>query len=949
MELRILGPLEVLVGGVALDLGAGRGGELLTALALRAREPVPADVLVQALWGDDAPSSARRALQVRVSRLRARLGPAADRLVTAPTGYRLDIAPDEIDATRFEALCTRARGEESAAASATLADALALWRGPALVDVRYETFAQPEIARLEELRWAAIEDRLEAELALGRHATAVAELERAAAGAPARERLIELRMRALYGAGRHVEALEVYGDARRRLDEELGLEPGPALRRLEQAILEHDPSLAAGPTPARTAPSAPPTATVGRERDLEAVAQALEASRLVTLTGPGGVGKTRLAVETARALADRHPGRVYVAWLARVADPAGVAAALASAVDVVAQPGERVEDALARRLGGPAALLVADNLEHVLDAAPLLAELVAACPALRVLATSREPLSLRGERCLPVAPLAVPDAITLFMDRARDRRPDFGLTDANSAAVAELCERLDGLPLALELAAGRVGLLGPEQLVARLGDALDVLEGGPRDAPARQRTIRATLEWSVALLDEPERRAFLALAAFTGGAELDAAEEVTGEPLAVLEALVAKSLVAERDGRLFLLEVVRQFAAAELDDDAVRERHAARYLATAEELAAEIDVRGEGPALRRFERELGNFRAALDWFLARRDGERSLRMACALAPYSSSRSGHRDSVRALDAALAVGEAASDRARGRALALRAHLSWWVPEQKRRDAEEALALAESCGDLKGQCVALDELATQATLRADFATGAALARRQRAAAEALGEPYEIGMAVKRQAFAEPGLREARAFADEATRLLRGTGSVLRIAQLHMGVVMVALSEEEYEAADELAAEGLRAADEAGNTATRMFAHGNAGLAALCLGHMDVAERRFRQQLSLCRRERLYTDDGEAIFGLAAISASAGDGARAATLMGACEEPLRRMSNDADQPIYDRIAERFVAPARAAFGEAAWASAAAGGAALTLDERIDLALDHPGYHLIS
>ena len=477
MELRILGPLQVIVDGRAFDLGTGRGAELLLALLLRAREPVPPDVLIEALWGDNAPPSPTRALQVRVSRLRARLGEAADRLVTTPAGYRLDVAPDEIDASRFEALCARARGEDPAAASATLAEALALWRGPALVDVRYDAFAQPEIARLEELRWGAFEDRLEAELALAGHTTVLSELERAAVEAPLRERLIELRMRALYAAGRHVEALDVFHEARRRLDDELGLELGPALRALEQAILEHDPSLAGSAAPARPALPAPPTPTVGRDRDIELVADALEQSRLVTLTGPGGVGKTRLAIETARAHASR---RVYVAWLAAVAHPGDVAGALASAVDVAEQPGERVEDALARRLGGPAALLVADNLEHVLDAAPLLAELLTTCPELRILATSREPLGLRGERCLPVSPLAVGDAVTLFMDRARDRRPDLAFTDA----VVDLCERLDGLPLALELAAGRVGLLEPEQLVTRLGDALEILEGGPRDAPA---------------------------------------------------------------------------------------------------------------------------------------------------------------------------------------------------------------------------------------------------------------------------------------------------------------------------------------------------------------------------------------------------------------------------------------------------------------------------------
>ena len=251
---------------------------------------------------------------------------------------------------------------------------------------------------------------------------------------------------------------------------------------------------------------------------------------------------------------------------------------------------------------------------------------MSACPGLHVLATSREPLRLQGERCFPVPPLPVSDAITLFVDRARDRRPDFGLNDGNAPAVAELCRRLDGLPLAVELAAGRMALLEPEQLVARLADALPLLEGGPRDAPTRQRTIRATLEWSVALLDPEEQRVFRALAVFVGGAELDAAVAVTDGHVGVLDALVAKSLVQVRQERVTQLEVVRQFAAAELarapDVDDVHRRHAEHYLALAERLGPQVRVKGRGPAFEWLERELGNLRAALDTWIARGDGER---------------------------------------------------------------------------------------------------------------------------------------------------------------------------------------------------------------------------------------------------------------------------------------------------------------------------------------
>ena len=943
MEFRILGSLEVVDGGRSLPVGGRHGRLLLAALILHVGEPVATDVLAQALWGDEAPPSARKTLHVEVSRLRARLGAAAERLVTTPAGYRLDVAPDEIDAGRFEALCARARAEEPSSAAASLTEALDLWRGPALADLRYDAFVHAEAARLEELRWTALEDRLEAELALGRHGAVAAELERLAAAAPLRERLVEQRMRALYASGRQAEALAAYRDARRRLDDELGLEPGPGLRALERAILSHDASLTANLAPP-PGPPAPPTPTVGRESDLSALAQVVDESRLVTLTGPGGVGKTRLAVEAARAVADRHPGGVRVAWLAPVADPADVTAALATAVDAVPQPDEHSVDALVRRLGGPQTLLVVDNLEHVLAAVTLLSDLLARCPRLRILATSREPLRLRGERCVPVAPLDVPAATALFVDRARDRRPDFRLTDDNAAAVAELCRRLDGLPLALELAAGRIALLEPDQLVARLADALPVLEGGPRDAPARQRTIRATLEWSVALLDEDERRAFLGLAAFIGGAEIDAAERVTEAPLGVLEALVGKSLVRLRDGRLGLLEVVRQFAAAALAESPQRDqllmRHADWCLELAERLGAEVRVKGEGPALRRLQTEFGNLRTALAWLLDRGDGERSLRLATALGPYWLGRDRDLEGVRALDAALEAAGSVSDRLRGRAYLARWELTWFNRGPRREDARAALTLARAADDLEAQCMALEALATEAAMAADFGRAGELAGTARALAEELDDPYHVATAVARQAFVAASLPEALAFATEATALLRRCGSVHEIALMLVGVVMVALEDEDYEAAEELAVEGIRAAGETGNPVRLMVALGNAGLTALFLERIDVAERRFRDQLAICRRERFEDDWGEPALGLAAVAARAGDGQRAAVLVGASEAPFRRLLVAADESVVERLLARFIAPARAAVGEAAWARAEAAGRALTREAVFDLAL---------
>ena len=353
MEFLILGPLEVRDGARGVALGGEKRRALLAMLLLHANEPVSAERLAVALWGEDAATDAIKTVRVHVSRIRAALGDP-EALVTTQAGYQLRVGAGELDADRFEALLEQGRRSLADGAAAQAAEllraALALWRGDVLADLRYEAFAQPTIARLEELRWDAMEARNDADLQLGRADAVLAEFERRAEEAPLRERLVEQRMRALYAAGRHVEALSVYREAQHRLDAELGLQPGPALRELERAVLGHDASLR--PRGAADGPPPPPTTTVGREADLQALAGVIADRRLVTLTGPGGVGKTRMAVEAARALAHRFPDGVHVAYLARVAGAADVPGALARAVKAAVQPGERDEDALMRRLGG---------------------------------------------------------------------------------------------------------------------------------------------------------------------------------------------------------------------------------------------------------------------------------------------------------------------------------------------------------------------------------------------------------------------------------------------------------------------------------------------------------------------------------------------------------------------------------------------------------------------
>ncbi|HST66535.1 MAG TPA: BTAD domain-containing putative transcriptional regulator, partial [Mycobacteriales bacterium] len=549
----ILGALLVTDdAGRPVEVGGARLRALLSRLALDPGRFVGVDALVEDLWGDTPPADRLNALQSLVSRLRRAL-PGVP-IESGPPGYRLALEAAQVDAPEFERLADAGRQAlptDPAAARRLLAEALGLWRGPALADAPGLPWAEDARDRLTERRLAATEDRIDAELALGGHAGVLPELVELTRDHPLRERIRGQHVRALYAAGRQADALAAYEDVRRLLADELGVDPSPALQEIQLRVLRAapEPQPAAAP---RTNVPAQLTSFVGRDADLAAVAAQLDRHRLVTLVGPGGAGKTRLAAETAVRVLERFPDGAWLAELAPVTGGAEVPQAVLAAVGLAdtrprEQPGQpapsqagamtRLVDLLAQRC----ALIVLDNCEHLIEpAATLAAELLARCPRLRIVATSREPLGITGEALAPVAPLGLPPAdatpaqalrhpaVTLLADRAAAVRPGFQVDDDTVAPVIEICRRLDGMPLAIELAAARMRSLPVTEVAARLDDRFRLLTGGSRTALPRQQTLRAVVAWSWDLLSPAEAALADRVAVFPGGITPDAAEADRG-------------------------------------------------------------------------------------------------------------------------------------------------------------------------------------------------------------------------------------------------------------------------------------------------------------------------------------------------------------------------------------------------------------------------------------
>jgi predicted ATPase/DNA-binding SARP family transcriptional activator len=656
----MLGPFEAAADdGTVLPIGGPKPRTLLAELLLHAGTVVPADRLADAVWGNTPPPNAAGALRAYVSRLRAVLPPmaGATRLRYRAPGYELELAPDELDAGMFAQLVAEAREHAAAGdhgrALNRLDTALALWRGDVLAEFDIVALgAEGDVARLADLRLVAVEERAEAMLRLGRGSEVVPELEDLVTRFPERERLTVLLMRALYLSGRQTEALAVYRDLRRVLVQELGVEPSEPTRAVHRQLLEHDPALM---SPAISQPTNLPrrsTSFVGREREIAAVTSTLMGAPLLTLTGVGGAGKSRLAVEAAEVQRTRHPDGVWLCELAPLSDGAAVAHALAAALGVRQRHGLTIEETVIEYLRGRRLLLLLDNCEHVLDASASLAErILAQCPGVLLLATSREALGIAGEQVWPLPPLPVAEAAALFVQRAHATRPDFTSDPDTDACITEICRRLDGLPLAIELAAARMRVMTPAEMARRLDDE-QLSVPGTRTAQPRHSSLSAAIDWSYRLLSAREQRLFARLSVFTGGADLAAVHAVCADPgrteadtLDLLTGLIDKSMVSAETHpggtRYRMLETLRAYGRERLPEgDALAVRHAGYFARLAEDAASGVQGPDERSWVERTMPDVDNLRAAFESAMAARDVDLAMRLVTSLPEVSQIRLGY---------------------------------------------------------------------------------------------------------------------------------------------------------------------------------------------------------------------------------------------------------------------------------------------------------------------
>jgi len=935
VELRLLGPFEIVTGDGRQHRAQPGERALLALLALSTGTVVPSTVLIDALWDpDELPDDPTNALQVRVSKLRRtlqRIG-TPNPVHRLGSGYRLDLDPADVDVHRFTGLVQTARhsGDPHQAVD-RYARALALWRGDPLIDFAGSGWVTVETGRLVELRLAAVAECADRMLTLGRYDEAVAVLEPVVVADPTRERQAGLLMTALFNAGRQAEALGVFTRTRRALAEDLGLDPSRELRSVMEQILRQGPADGRAPsdtpTPGRVGPPGRATGNlplrstsfVGRDHELARTGELLGRSRLVTLAGPGGAGKTTLAVEAARLAAPTVRDGVWLVRFAAVTEREMLVPTVADALGLSMEGGtavHRPRDVLLSRLGGLDLLLVLDNCEHLIEPVASLCEaILQRCPGVRMLATSREALAVAGEVQLPVAPLPVPDvgtppdrvstfaAARLFLDRAAAVTAGGVDDDDGLAAVAVICRRLDGIPLALELAAARLSSLTPAELAERVGDRFAVLTSGSRTAEARQRTLRDTVDWSHRLLTDDEKVVFRRLAVFRGGWTLGAAEVVvsgaglrTAAVLDLLDRLVRQSLVVAEVGhdghtRYRMLETLRQYADDELDRAGERHpvaaAHADHFLDLGERAETGLRGRSQERWHRTLRTEHPNLRAALSWFTDTGPADAALRLAGSLGLYWHM-GRHLEGRAMLRRVLAL-PGGSPTARARALqavslverprACIVHPS----RQCAAAARESLEVFEAAGDRPRTAFSRLLLAVEGV--GSDATDDAAAQLERADLEFADLGDDWGRAVvafvrMETRFKRGDEASARRAAVDATAQFRalGDGWGLSAVLYHHGFGVAQFGA--HGDAVPLLEEAIEVATRAGVHNTVQWATADLGLALLALGRVQEASACFDRAGTVSEQVGDHAGRVLAVYGDALLAARAGDHRRARPL---------------------------------------------------------------------